>query len=63
MPKQRDDPQLHLSLQTRGDDAQLNKRGVIKKDRPIIDLGSIRTSRHGAIVLERVIREGFTKKK
>jgi hypothetical protein len=62
MPKQRDDPQLHLSLQTRGD-AQPSKKGVIKKDRPVIDLGSVRTSRHGAIVLERVIREGFTKKK
>ena len=35
----------------------------IKKHQPVTDLNSVRASRHGANVLKRVIREGFTKKK
>lgn len=62
MRDRRDDRQLHLTLQTQHV-AQPDKNDVIKKDRPVIDLGTVRTSRHGISVLERVIREGFTKKK
>jgi hypothetical protein len=62
MRERRDDRQLHLSLQT-GHDAPTKKADVVKKDRPVVDLGNVRSSRHGANVLERVIREGFTRKK
>lgn len=62
MRDRRDDRQLHLSPQTRHD-ARTNKVVVVKKDRSVVDLGNIRSSRHGANVLERVIREGFTRKK
>ena len=62
MPERRDDGQLRLSLRPRLD-AQAKKDDATKKDHRIVDLSGIRTSRHGAAVLERVIREGFTKKK
>lgn len=62
MGERRNDRQLHLSFQTR-QEARSIETDAIKKDRPVVDLGSVRTSRHGTNVLERVIREGFTKKK
>ena len=62
MPERRDDRQLHLSFRTQHD-AKLGKRDGVKRDQPVTDLNGVRTLRHGVTVLERVIREGFTKKK
>jgi hypothetical protein len=63
MPDRRDDRQLHLSLRIRPD-AKLGKRDGVTKDQPAVtDLNRVRALRHGTTVLERVIREGFTKKK
>lgn len=62
MPERRDDRQLHLSLRT-PPGAQSGKSNAIKKEQPVTDLNSVRTLRHGAATLERVIKEGFTKKK
>jgi hypothetical protein len=62
MAERRDDGQLRLSLRPRLE-SQPKKNDINKKDRPIVDLTSLRTSRHGTTILERVIREGFTKKK
>jgi len=62
MRERRDDRQLHLSLQSKHSERSSNA-GVSKDARPIVDLNNVRASRHGSNVLERVIREGFTKKK
>jgi hypothetical protein len=62
MPERRDDRQLHLSFQVRRDSKSENSDGT-RKHQPVTDLNSVRSSRHGADVLKRVIREGFTKKK
>ena len=60
MSERRDDRQLRLSLQTRRD-AESSKVDSSQKTNSVTDLGRIRSQRHGTTVLERVIREGFTK--
>ena len=62
MPERHDDRQLHLSLQARKE-SKSEKRDVIKDHQSVTELNTVRASRHGANVLRRVIREGFTKGK
>jgi hypothetical protein len=62
MPDRRGDRQLHLSFQARVD-TKLVKADSLKRERVVTDLNSVKAIRHNAIVLERVIREGFTRKK
>jgi hypothetical protein len=62
MAERPDNRQLHLSIRTQRD-ARSKEVNASKKNRPVTHLGSVRALRHGATVLERVIREGFIKKK
>ena len=62
MPERRDDRQLHLSFRMKRD-PKFSKNDGRDKSQPVTDLNSVRAARHGVAVLQRVIREGFTKKK
>ncbi|MGQ0686537.1 hypothetical protein [Bradyrhizobium sp.] len=63
MSERKDDRQLRLSFRVQHE-ARISKGGGdVRRDKPVTDLNSVRAVRHGASVLERVIREGYTKKK
>jgi len=61
MPERPKDRQLNLSFRSRND-VKLDSRASAKPNKPITDLNRVRALRHGTAVLERVIREGYTKK-
>ena len=61
MPERPEDRQLNLSFRSQND-VKLDRGANAKPNRPITDLNRVRAWRHGTAVLERVIREGYTKK-
>jgi hypothetical protein len=60
MPDRRDDRQLRLSLTPRQVGPPSNVDAT-RKNNTVTDLGQVRSLKHGTTVLQRVIREGFTR--
>jgi hypothetical protein len=62
MRDQRKDHQMSLPLKESRPESS-STRQIVRDDRSITDLSFVRSTRHANSVLDRVIREGYTKKK